>query len=344
MPVTIKDIARLAGVSHTTVSRALRDHPAIAPDTTARIKQIAQVQGYLPSAVARGLKTRRSKVLGVIVSAIDDPFWSEVLQGIDDSLHPAGYSLYVVASHREKEREGQIVRSMVEQRVDGVILCSPIFSDDQVHLLQSYGLPAIAVNNSGAEGFSCSIFNDNPFGVSALTRHLLELDHRRIAYLGNQRGGRTNRDREEAFRAELSAAGVAIQPDFVYAAASSFPSGGFSGAQHFLNLPERPTAIFCYNDYMAVGVYSALYQAGLRIPEDISVVGFDNITIAAYMIPALTTFHQPKHSLGAETARIMLYLLNAAPGGETTPMTESIPNTIKMRGELRVRASTARLH
>jgi DNA-binding LacI/PurR family transcriptional regulator len=126
MPVTIKDIAKIAGVSHTTVSRALHDSPILAPDTIHRIKKIANEQGYLPSAVARGLKTSQSRALGVIVSSIADPFWGEVLTGIDDTLHAVGYSLIVAASRRDNQREKEIVRLMGERRVDGVILLSPI--------------------------------------------------------------------------------------------------------------------------------------------------------------------------------------------------------------------------
>jgi DNA-binding LacI/PurR family transcriptional regulator len=336
MPVTIKDIAKIAGVSHTTVSRALRDHPAIAPETIRRIKQIAAEQGYLPSAVARGLKTSHSRTVGVIVSSIDNPFWSEVLQEIDDVLHPAGYSLFVVASHLDKLREKEIVRAMVERRVDGVLLCSPNFSVDQGHLMSEYGLPVAVVNNQGAEDFLYSIYNDNDYGSRLVTQHLISLGHRRIAYLGSAQGGRTTVEREQGYRAEMKTASLPIDEALVHAGRQGTPAGGYDGAGYFLSLAELPTAIFCFNDYMAIGVYSALYQAGVRIPQDISVVGFDNIAISAYLTPPLTTFHQPKDKLGAEAARLMLYLFEPRPGGAQMPE----PQKIVLRGELCLRAST----
>lgn len=336
MSVTIKDIAKIAGVSHATVSRALHDHPAISTDTIARIKQIAAEQGYLPSAVARGLKTQRSRALGTVVSDIDDPFWSEVLQGIEDVLHPAGYSLFVVATHRDAQREKETVRSMVERRVDGVILCSPIFSAEQCHLLQGYGLPIAVVNNQGAEDFQYSIYNDNVYGSRLVAHYLIEQGHQRIAYLGNSLGGRTTLERECGFRSEMEAAGLPVCEDYIHLGEEGTPAGGFIAAQYYLALPELPSAIFCYNDNMAMGVYSALHQVGLSIPHDISLVGFDNIAISAFLTPPLTTFHQPKYDLGAEAARLMLRLFEWQ--DEDAPPPE--PQTIVLRGELRVRAST----
>jgi DNA-binding LacI/PurR family transcriptional regulator len=337
MPVTIKDLAKIAGVSHTTVSRALRDHPAIAQDTTDRIKRIAAEQGYLPSAVARGLKTRQSRVLGVIVGAIDDPFWSEVLQGIDDVLHPAGYSLFVVASHHEPQREKEIAKAMIERRVDGVILCSPTFRSEHGELFREHELPCVVVNNQGAVEHQYSIYHDDVFGSRQITRHLIELGHQAIAYLGNRAGGRTNQDRLEGWRQEISADHLTLPADYVYHAPEDTPAGGFSGAQRLLALNEPPTAIACYNDAMAVGVYSALSQCGVRIPQDISVTGFDNISLAGYLIPPLTTYHQPKQKLGKSASQLMLQLLEHQASGK--PPLER--HNAVLSGELRVRSSTS---
>jgi DNA-binding LacI/PurR family transcriptional regulator len=336
MPVTIKDIAKIAGVSHTTVSRALHDSPVIAPNTINRIKKIANEQGYLPSAVARGLKTRQSRALGVIVSSIADPFWGEVLQGIDDTLHIAGYSLIVAASRRDKQREKEIVRAMGERRVDGVILCSPPFSAEHGRSLQEYGLPIVVVNNQSAEDFRYSIYNDNEYGVRQVVRHLVDLGHQRIAFLGNRQGGRTTMERENGFRAEMHAAGLPIQKAYMCLGPESTPQGGYAGVQHLIAMSERPTAIICYNDHMATGVYSALYHAGLRVPQDISVVGFDNIVISAYLTPPLTTFRQPMYHLGTEAVKLLLCMLEQHDTDEPPP----IPQSIRLRGELLVRAST----
>jgi DNA-binding LacI/PurR family transcriptional regulator len=293
--------------------------------------------GYVPSATARGLKTRRTRALGVIVSNIDDPFWSEVLQGIDSILHPAGYSLFVAATHRDKQREKEVVQAMVQRGVDGVILCAPQFSPEQSQLLESYGLPIAIVNNDGASASQYLVFNDDLYGIRLLTRHLIDLGHRRIAFLGNVIGGRTTREREQGFREEMRAADIAVNEAYIYLAPEGTPSGGCAGAEYLLSLPERPTAIICYNDNMAVGVYSALYQAGLRVPQDISVVGFDDIVIAAYLTPPLTTLHQFKQELGARAATMLLHLLETR---QETGSPAAEPQRANIKGELVMRSST----
>lgn len=336
MPVTIKDLAKAAGVSHTTVSRALHDHPAISTETTARIKELAASMNYVPSATARGLKTRRTRALGVIVSNVDDPFWSEVMHGVDDVLHPAGYSFFVAATHRDKQREKEVVQLMVQRGVDGIILLAPQFSLEQLQLLRTYGLPMAIVNNEGAGEFEYLIYNDDAYGIRLIVQHLIELGHTKIAFLGNKLGGRTNSEREDGFRTGLDAAGISIREGYIHQAASSTPDHGYESSKYFLSLPERPTAIVCYNDYLAVGVYKAMAQKGLRIPQDISVTGFDDIIIADYLNPPLTTLHQFKYELGIGAAKMMLDILeqNSELSGPANPQ------RVALKGQLIVREST----
>lgn len=337
MPVTIKDIAKAAGVSHTTVSRALHDHPAISTTTVTRIKRLAVKLGYVPNATARSLKTRRTRALGVIVSQIDDPFWSEILQGIDAILHPAGYSLFVAATHRDKQREKEVVQAMVQRGVDGVIVCAPQFDPEQSGSLHAYGLPMVVVNNEGAADSKYLVYNEDRVGIRLITRHVIALGHRQIAFLGNAQGGLTNSEREQGFRDELAAAQLPVDEAYIHHAPNSTPHGAYTATEYLLALPKRPTAIVCYNDYMAVGVYGALYQAGLRVPEDMSVTGYDDIAIAAYLAPPLTTLRQFKMELGSGAARMMLHLLEARTESGEWPE----PQKVGLTGELVVRASTA---
>jgi len=337
MPVTIKDIAKVAGVSHTTVSRALHDHPAISDETIARVKELALSMGYMPNATARGLKTRRTRALGVIVSHVDDPFWGEVMYGVDDVLHPAGYSFFVAATHRDKKREKEIVQLMVQRGVDGVILLAPQFSSEQSHLLRTYGLPMAIVNNEGAGEYEYLIYNDDVYGIRLVAHHLIELGHRNIAFLGNKLGGRTNSERERGFCEELQSAGLEVQQEYVYQAVSGTPEGGLEGCQYLLSLPQIPSAIMCYNDYMAVGVYSALAKSGLSVPQDISVCGFDDITIAGYLSPPLTTLHQFKYDLGVGVAKMMLEMLDLR-HNLSGPVPS--PRKVAVKGSLIIREST----
>lgn len=336
MVVTIKDIAREAGVTHATVSRALRGSALISAETSERIHQIAAAMGYQPSAAARSLKTNRSQVLGVIVSHIADPFFSEILQGIDEIAQQSGYSLFIAAAQHDHAREESIVKTMREHRVDGVIICSTPFSAEQSQLLKSSNTPIVVINNQSAEDYRYSIYHDDVDGSRQVVQHLIQLGHRRIAYLGNSQSGRTTLDRRTGFRQEMEIAGLKVAAEYVYEVPGSRPEDGGAASDYFLKLSQPPTAIFCFNDMLAIGMLNGLQNAGIRVPEDISVVGFDNIVFSAYTNPPLTTLDQPKHYIGAEAARLILGLLDTRPDNEQ-PMHE----IRKLKGRLLVRQSTA---
>jgi len=336
MAITIKDIAKQAGVSHSTVSRALHGNPLISAATVERIRQVAHDMGYSPSAAARSLKTRRSHAIGVIVSAIDDPFFSEILQGVEEIAQRRGYSMLMAASQRDPQREQAIVQDMRMRQVDGLIICSASFSAGHLRSLLEYGIPIVVVNNQAAEEYRYSIYHDDIDGSRQATRHLIELGHKRIAYLGNSLSGRTTLDRLTGFRQEMAAAGLDIPAAFVFEVAGSSPEDGYHAVNDLLVLPDRPTAVICFNDMLAIGVLKGLQAAGVRVPDSISVVGFDNIVFSAYTNPALTTLDQPKRYIGAEAARLILGLLDAR-AGEAAAGQE----IQKLKGRLLVRASTA---
>lgn len=336
MTTTIKDIAKRTGVSHSTVSRALRGDPLISFETASRIRQAATEMAYLPSAAARSLKTNRSQVLGVIVSSIDDPFFSEIVFGIEEAAQEAGYRLFIAASQHDPAREQKIVQAMMEHRTDGVIICSSSFSSDQGRQLLEYGFPIVVVNHQGAENFHYSIFHDDVDGSRQITRHLIELGHRRIAYLGNSLSGRTTLDRLTGFKAEMQSAGLRVPPEYIHHVAGNSPQFGMDGSKYLLNLEHPPTAIVCFNDMLAIGALKGCRQTGLNVPDDLSITGFDNITFSAYTHPPLTTFDQPKQSIGTEAARLLLGLLHSSPDGKVFQ-----PKEIILKGKLLVRNSTA---
>jgi DNA-binding LacI/PurR family transcriptional regulator len=336
MVVTIKDIARQAGVTHTTVSRALHGSSLISLETTQHIRKIAAELGYQPSAAARSLKTNRSHALGVIVSTIDDPFFSEILQGIEEVAQRRSYSILMAASQRDPVREQAIVQDMRERHVDGLIICSASFSAEQRRKLLEYSIPIVLVNNQAAEEYRYSIYHDDVDGSRQVTRHLIELGHRRIAYLGNSLSGRTTLDRLTGFRREMKDAGLAVPGEYVYEISGGSPEDGFMASEHFLNLPNRPTALFCFNDMLAIGILKGLQAAGICVPGEFSVVGFDNIIFSAYTNPPLTTLDQPKRYIGAEAARLILDLLDPSTGEETPDQ-----EIQRLKGRLLIRQSTA---
>ena len=337
MRVTIKDIAKKAGVSHATVSRALNDRPEIPEKTAVGIKRIAVEMGYLPSSAARSLKTNRSQALGVVLSNISDPFFSEILEGIESAAQASGYSLFIAASQHDPHREGAIVQSMVERHVDGVIICSAPFQPDQARQLLEFGVPMVVVNNQAAEDYRYSIYHDDVDGSRQVTRHLIGLGHMRIAYLGNSLSGRTTLDRLSGFKQEMKAAGLPVLPGAVYAVDGGAPENGQASLEHFLSLPLTPTAFICFNDRTAIGLLHGLQERGIQVPTQCSVAGFDNISFSAYTNPPLTTFDQPKRHIGEEAAKLVLGLLNPDPE-------DAIWNRPKiqiLRGKLLVRQSTA---
>ncbi len=337
MAVTIKDIAKRAGVSHTTVSRALLGNPLISPPTTERIRKLARDMGYRPSAAARSLKTNRSQVLGVIVSNIDDPYFSEVLQGTENIAQQSGYSLFIAASQRDADRERLIVQTMVEHRVEGVIICSSSFGSAQARRFVEYGVPIVVVNNQAAEDYRYSIYHDDTAGSRELTAHLIELGHSCIGYFGNALAGRTNLDRLAGFREEMKAARLAVPPECIEELSYGLPGEIQRAVEHFLQCRPRATALVCYNDMLAIELMHALQHAGLHVPRQVSITGFDNIVFSAYTSPPLTTFDQPKRYIGEEAGRLLLSLL-----GIGSQEDSGGPGNVRvLRGKLLIRESTA---
>lgn len=334
MAITLKEIAKVSGVSHSTVSRALQGNPMIPPETTERIRKIANELGYIPNTMATGLRKTHSKVLGVLVRRIDDSFLAEVLQGIEDVLYAEGYSLFVATSRRDPEREKIIFRTMSERRVDGMLICSTEVDQAHLYQLSQFGIPMVLINNLATENTTHSVCHDDVSGGFEVTRHLIELGHTRIAYLGNKRSGRITKDRLQGYKQALTQAGIPLRPEYIAAAPNGTTEGGVIGTAELLKNEPRPTGIVCFNDILAIGTMYALRKAGLGVPRDCSVTGFDNIPLSQHINPALTTFHQPRNELGVEAAQMMLRLLNRK--NRNINATE----VITLRGELVVREST----
>ena len=338
MNVTIKDIARKAGVSHTTVSRALNGNPAIPEKTASVIREIAGELGYMPSAAARGLKTRHSGALGVLVSRIDNPYFGEIIQGIEDAIKDTGYSTFIASSYLDPVHEKNIIRAFSEHRVDGVIIGSVPVERKSISLLNNYGIPAVVINNQSSWNQKYAISHDDAYGAQQVTRHLVALGHQKIAYLGNARAPRINDNRLRGFQSEMNAAGLEIDAQLICNQAGGEFENGVESMTTLLNLGKDFTAVFCFNDLVAIGALHVLQQNGKKIPADVSVVGFDNIPYSAYTSPSLTTFDQPKRSIGAEAASMLLDLINTSheTGNHSKPIAKMI------RGQLLIRNSTAK--
>jgi DNA-binding LacI/PurR family transcriptional regulator len=331
LATTIKDIARAANVSHATVSRALRNSPLVSPETTEKIQRIARESDYRASAVARSLVTKRTFTVGVVVTSIADPFVAEVVSGIEETANDHGYSVFLANSNADPEREMKVVYSFEERRVDGVVVTSSRVGALYVPKLAQMEVPIVLLNNQHASEFAHSVMIANIDASRAATRHLLQLGHERIAYIGDQYGVQSETERLTGYRNALEEAGIPIREELAVQG-NGKPEGGISAMAALLAQPDRPTAVFCYNDMTAIGAIRSIKSHGLKVPEDISVVGFDDLLLSQYTDPPLTTIHQPMRRMGNLAMETLLELLS----GSTSAY------NIKVPGELVVRQSTSR--
>lgn len=330
MPVSIKDIARLAGVSHSTVSRALRGSSLISGETTERVRRIAEEQGYTPSALARGLVLNRSETIGVVVTSIADPFNGEVVAGVEEIANQHGYTVILATSQARPEREISVVRNFQARRVDGILVASSRVGALHRPLLSELQVPIVLLNNQHPSESAYSVSIDNVNGAYVATKHLVELGHRRIAYLGDRFGLHSDADRFEGYCLMMREAGLPMEETLV-ARGDGKPDGAAAAMRGLLGSMTPPTAVFCYNDMSALGVLSEAAARGIQLPGKLSVVGFDDIFFAQYLRTPLTTVRQPMKELGRRAMHMMLSLMRS----ESTERTETIT------GQLIVRSSTA---
>jgi DNA-binding LacI/PurR family transcriptional regulator len=328
---SIKDIARLARVSHPTVSRALQNSPLVNAETAAKIRKIAEEQGYRASAVARGLVTRRTRTIGLVVTTADDPFSSAVACGVEETANDHRYAVILANSHADPERERRMVEELAERRVDGIIVASSRVGALYLPLFKELEVPIVLVNDQYRGEFVHSVTIANQEGTRAATEHLIALGHRRIAYLGDRNGYQSDAARLAGYKAALAREGIGFAPELVVAG-DGRPEEAIEGMHELLRLNTPPTAVCCYNDMTALGAMRAIRARRLRVPEDISVTGFDDLFFAAYLAPALTTVRQPMRQMGQMAMENLFKLMSGQ---------ESVAQ-VKLEAELIVRGSTGK--
>ena len=308
MKVSIKDVARAAGVSHSTVSRALADNPLITHTTRQHIQRVAQKMGYAPDAIARGLVTRRTHAIGVIVTSIADPFVAEVVRGIEELAGNNHYRVFLGTSHNDPAREMNLVKAMREWRVDGVIIASSRVGSLYKPLLKEIGVPIVVINNEHAGSFIHSVAVDDVQAAETATRYLIEQGHRVIGHLQGPSDRISSQNRLAGYRHALAKAKIKFDLSLIVQG-NGFPDGS-DVIMQLLTHDPAPTAVFCYNDLTAIGALRVLKQRGVCVPNDISLVGFDDIPFASYVDPPLTTIQQPMFEMGQRAMEIALKLMN----------------------------------
>jgi LacI family transcriptional regulator len=295
---TLRDVARKCGLSISTVSRVVIDHPDVSEETRARVKAAIQELGYRPSTLARGLVGGKTYSLGLLVSDIRNPFYPHLAAAIEDVASVEGYIVLLCNTHDDPQRTQEYVRRLIDHRVDGLIHGSVIADDEVMQELAKFKMPLVLVNRRPKEeaGYDL-IVADNVEGSRKGTNHLIELGHRRIAFIGGPEYASVSWDRLRGYREALTEAGIEIDESLIRVADFTRQSGFWVARELLLQSP-RPTGILAINDVVALGVLDAALDQGLNIPQDISIVGFDNIEITGLGPLRLTTISTQIREMG----------------------------------------------
>lgn len=327
----IREVARRAGVSISTVSRFL-NHKPVRPDAEARIFAAVRELAYSPNRIARSLKLKRTNTIGMVIPDITNPIFPEVVKGVEIAARAADFNLVLANMAEDRDEEWDRLQTLKAMRCDGCLLIvGPEVADEPVRRqrLQDFGLPLVFVDRR--PGFAADlVVSDNEHAAAEAVRHLLRLGHRRIGLLSVNLSVSTHRERVDAYRRTLREAGIEPNPAYEVHAQSSV-ADGFSATLRLLGQSPAPTALFVTSNRLIVGAVSAIHNRGLRCPEDVSVVGFDNYDWQEAFRPRLTTVAQPAYAIGQRAAQLLIARITGAQTGA--------PEEIVLHSQLVVRES-----
>lgn len=303
---TIKDVARMAGVSTTTVSHVINKTRFVAEATQQKVLAAVDELNYAPSAVARSLKCNTTRTIGMLVTKSTNPFFAEVVHGVEEYCYGAGYTLILCNTEGNLEKQRDYLRMLSEKRVDGLlVMCSDLDQMLLDLLERKNDLPMVIMDWGPESPHTDNILDNAENGGYIAAKHFIENGHKKIGCLSGQVDKSTCQERLKGFRKAMTEAELTVNDDWLLDGDFECESA-VEAAQKFIAMEDRPTAIFCFNDIMAMALISTFEQAGLRVPDDISIIGYDNIDLAPYFSPPLTTVHQPKRRLGKKAIEILL--------------------------------------
>jgi LacI family transcriptional regulator len=307
MPVTIKDVARESGVNTSTVSRALNNVYGVNHETRKHVLEVATRLNYRTNQVARGLVTGRSQTIGLVVSDIRNPFFAEVARGAEDAAHRAGRDLVLCNSDLKAGKQMDYFDSLLAKRVDGIVMNSvAVLSRVQQDQLWAAGVPIVLLNRSSVYRRFSSVLGDNLEGGQIAGNYLIDLGHTKVGHITGPRAHGNLTDRAKGFLKAFHDRGLP-EPDVIYGEHTF--AGGYESANQLLGPDRRITAIFAGNDVLAFGCIRAAIEKGIRIPDDISIIGFDNVEISQITSPPLTTIDQPKYEIGKAAIEMLLNMI-----------------------------------
>jgi LacI family transcriptional regulator len=316
--VTIKDIARVAKVSHTTVSRALNDKSRICRATKEKILSIARELNYRPNFIARSLVMKRTKTLGLVITTIVNPFYTELARGIEATASEMGYSIILCCTHSNLSVERRYIDMLRSKGVDGIIFTSAHMKDPNILKLAEEEYPIVLVNRRTYQPLVREKIDyvgvNNILGGFLAVDHLIRLGHQRIGVIGGSYESSVGVERLEGGRRALKAYGLEVRENY-FLEGNFLKESGYQGGLRFLDMPEPPTALFAANDYMALGAYQATVERGLRVPEDLALVGFNDIEFSGMKGIELTTIGQRKYEMGPLAVRCLIKRIEGEQAG-----------------------------
>ncbi len=329
---TIRDVASAAGVSVATVSRVINGRPDVAPQTRDAVLRAARAQNFNTNRSARALSVGRTGLIGLTLPFVDESYFTAIVSGAAEALYEQGNRLVLCPTRHEHEREVTLLERLMDGTTDGAVILLPEESTEELLRLQEYGYPFVVVDprrllDDGIPAVSTT----NAAGARSATEHLLRLGHRRIGLIAGTRGWQATTERLEGYETALAVAGVPLDPELVVDGHFE-TEAGYAAARRLLSLATPPTAIFASNDNMAVGALRAALERGLRVPGDVSIVGFDDTSLARNVFPRLTTVRQPL----AEVGRTAVSLLNRLIDGQRVEALR-----VELATRLVIRESTA---
>lgn len=331
MPTTISDVAKAAGVSTATVSRVLNGNTEVDPVMAARVRSVVENLSYRPSRIARSLRTRRSSVWTLIISDIRNPFFTDMVRGVEDVAFLNGYSLVLCNSDENVVKELDYLQLALAENMSGVMLTPASRSKTDISKLTAHGVPVVTVDRRLKTGGVDSVLVDNTKGAEMAVAHLARAGYRRIGYVSGPTSISTGAERLAGYRTGVRIHKLRTGSDLIRY--GDFHAEGGKIAMHqLLELEDEIDAVFVANNLMTLGAMDAIAEAGLTVPTDIAVVGFDDMSWAPLLRPSLTTVAQPTYDVGAETARMLLGRINGFTGSARELM---------LAPTLRVRASSA---
>jgi DNA-binding LacI/PurR family transcriptional regulator len=329
MGTTIFDVAKRANVSIGTVSRVINNRDRVSPETRERILRAIQELDYHSNALAQGLASQQTDTIGLVIPQVNDPFYFGIVRGIEDTVTAAGYSL-LIASQPHHTSDNHYMRLFRRGHVDALILAALDVSPGEVQEMAKSGLPLILIQHDAGSHIP-TIQADNYGGACAMTQHLIEHSYKRIAYITGTDYTPDNQQRLRGLRDTLAKHGLNLPDSLIFRGDYLRGSGGVA-MQRILALRQRPDAVFVSNDQMAADAIVAALDRGVRVPEDIAVVGFDDVPLASYVTPPLTTVRQPIYEQGIYAAKVALDMLKSDQRAEqSTPPRIILPTTLVIR-------------